>query len=62
MTINITVQRPVMPNKWHLCGNNGCENMVYGNKSVCLKCWVHHSNTHQDPLAKHHSKYFEDKN
>jgi len=59
MTINITISRTVTPHKWHICGNNGCENFVYGNKSVCLDCWVKHSNAHQDPLAKNRSRYFE---
>ena len=58
LTINITIQRSVTLKGWHECKNNSCENQVFGNKSVCLKCWVLHNESHVDPLPRIQSKYF----
>ena len=60
MTINITVQRVVDPLKWHICGNNACENCVFGYKSVCLRCWCAHSLAHGDGSEAARYNYFKE--
>lgn len=50
MTINIKKWRKITSDTWHICGQNDCENMVFGIMSVCLHCWLTHLAAHGDTI------------
>jgi len=52
MTIEITIDRNVIPGLWHICGNMGCQNYVLGIITVCLRCWIKHLLNHNDKPHK----------
>lgn len=60
MPLVISIRRVITAFTWHICGNNGCENMVFGIKSVCLRCWCQHSRSTGSPGELKQVKYFED--